>query len=153
MTSDVRIAEAHADFQRFRDLVVEYEQSLPEDLKHSEFAREVDDLQTVYGEPGAAFVATVDGTTAGCVALSVLDASTAIVKKLFVRPAYRNLGLARRLLAASIEFARARAIARLVLDTERRRLPAAYALYLSLGFEECEPYGDVDYRCPTFMQL
>jgi len=43
--------------------------------------------------------------------------------------------------------------ARLVLDTARERLRAAYELYRSLGFRECEPYGAVDYRCPTFMEL
>jgi putative acetyltransferase len=153
MSADVRIAGSLADFRRFRDLVVEYEESLPDDLKHSEFEREVNDLKTHYGLPGAAFVATIDGTAAGCVALSVRDESTAVIKKLYVVPAYRNLGLARRLLAVLIDFARAQRLTRLVLDTERDRLPAAYKLYLSLGFQDCEPYGEVDYRCPTFMQL
>jgi GNAT superfamily N-acetyltransferase len=152
-TTSVAIAENRADFDRFRLLVVEYEESLPDDLKHSEFHREVNDLKTQYGPPGAAFVASVEGSAAGCVALSVLDASTALIKKLYVKPAYRNLGLARRLLAALIDFARERQVSRLVLDTERDRLPAAYRLYRSLGFNECAPYGEVDYRCPTFMEL
>jgi putative acetyltransferase len=149
----VCLAESLTDFRQFRDLVVEYEESLPDDLRHSEFEREIGDLRGHYGPPGAAFVATVDDVAAGCVALSVLDDSTAVIKKLYVTPAYRTLGLARRLLAALIDYARNRRMTRLVLDTERDRLPAAYALYLSLGFRECEPYGAVDYRCPTFMQL
>jgi GNAT superfamily N-acetyltransferase len=153
MATNVGIAKDEADFRRFRQLVAEYEESLPADLKHSEFEREIDDLPAYYGPPGAAFVATAGDRPAGCVALSILDASTAVIKKLYVAPAYRNLGLARRLLAALIDFARDRSVARLVLDTERERLPAAYQLYLSLGFRECEPYGDVDYRCPTFMEL
>ncbi len=153
MVASVRIAEDEADFRRFRDLVEEYEESLPDDLKHASFEREVANLPTQYGPPGAAFVATVDERSAGCVALNVLDESTAVIKKLYVAPAYRKLGLGRRLLADLIAFARDRRVARLVLDTERDRLPAAYKLYLSLGFRECAPYGEVDYRCPTFMQL
>jgi hypothetical protein len=43
--------------------------------------------------------------------------------------------------------------ARIALDTERERLPAAYALYASLGFRDCEPYGPVSYENPTFMEL
>jgi putative acetyltransferase len=153
MPIDVRVAESAPDFQRFRDLVVEYEESLPADLKHSEFEREIDDLPVHYGPPAAAFVGSVGGCAAGCVAFSMLDESSAVVKKMYVSPAYRNLGLARRLMAFLIEYAREHRVARLVLDTERNRLPAAYKLYLSLDFRECEPYGDVDYRCPTFMQL
>jgi putative acetyltransferase len=153
METSVRIARDEAGFRRFRDLVEEYEESLPDELKHSEFEREIDDLPAYYGPPGAAFVATVDRRSAGCVALGILDSSTAVVKKLYVAPAYRNLGLARRLLAGLIDYARDRGITRLVLDTERDRLPAAYSLYLSLGFRDCEPYGEVDYRCPTYMQL
>jgi GNAT superfamily N-acetyltransferase len=153
MSTDVRIAQDPADFDRFRDLVTEYEQSLPDDLQHSEFAREIDELQAHYGPPGAAFVAGVDGEPAGCVALNVIGDTTAVIKKLYVKPAYRNLGLARQLMGALIDFARSGHVTRLVLDTERERLPAAYRLYLSLGFRECEPYGEVDYRCPTFMEL
>ena len=42
---------------------------------------------------------------------------------------------------------------RVVLDTEKQRLQTAYNLYRSFGFEECAPYAEVDYRCPTFMEL
>ncbi len=153
MVANIRIAKDESDYRRFRDLVEEYEESLPDDLRHTSFEREVDDLPAQYGPPGAAFVATVDERSAGCVAVNVLDESTAVIKKLYVAPAYRKLGLARRLLADLIAFARDRRLARLVLDTERDRLPAAYNLYLSLGFRECAPYGAVDYRCPTFMEL
>jgi GNAT superfamily N-acetyltransferase len=141
------------DFQIFRCLITEYEESLPEDLRHSDFSRQVADLVTHYGEPHAAFVATIAGDPAGCVGLSILDAKTAVVKKMYVRPSHRNRGLARVLMAALTERARERGIERLVLDTARERLAAAYALYRSLGFRECAPYGDVDYRCPTFMEL
>ena len=40
-----------------------------------------------------------------------------------------------------------------VLDTHAERLPAAYGLYLSLGFSDCDAYGTVDYACPTYMEL
>ncbi|MBV8372009.1 MAG: GNAT family N-acetyltransferase [Candidatus Eremiobacteraeota bacterium] len=152
MATSVGVVESTADFERFRDLVTEYEDSLPADLRHVHFQREVGDLEKYYGPPGAAFVASLDGRAAGCVALTIVDASTAVMKKLYVKPAFRNLGLARRLLTSLTDFARGRGISRLVLDTERERLPAAYKLYVSLGFRECEPYARVDYACPTFME-
>jgi len=153
VTVGVRLASSDEDFRRFRDLVVEYEASLPEDLKHSDFSDEVDDLPHCYGPPNAALVASCDGAAIGCVALARRDAATAIVKKLYVKPACRRLGAARALMAALIETSSARGYTTLVLDTERDRLPAAYRLYRALGFEHAEPYGDVDYAAPTFMQL
>lgn len=153
MATQVRLVETPADFRRFRELVVEYEQSLPQDLRHPDFQQQLQQLDVHYGPPNAAFVATIDGLPGGCVALTQLNASTSIVKKLYVKPEYRKLGLARALLSAVLDLSRERGLERIVLDTERDRLPAAYKLYLSLGFTECEPYGKVDYPGPTFMEL
>ena len=152
-TVRVRIATDAEDFERFRELAVEYENSLDSDLRHREFERELQNLSKTYGPPNAALIATVDDAPAGCVALVRLAQDTAVVKKLYVRPEFRGFGLARKLMAGVVEIGRSREVRRLVLDTDKTRLRAAYELYLSLGFRECEPYGEVDYRCPTFMDL
>jgi len=153
MTTRVCRARTPAAFAFFRELATEYENELPADLRHSDFARQLQHLEIDYGPPNAAFVATIDESPAGCVALMTLNASAAIVKKLYVKPQYRNLGVAKALLAHLIDYSRQRKFRRLVLDTERDRLRIAYNFYLSLGFEECEPYGRVDYASPTFMEL
>ncbi|HTU69021.1 MAG TPA: GNAT family N-acetyltransferase [Candidatus Baltobacteraceae bacterium] len=138
----VFLAESVEQLARFHDLVAEYEASLPLDLRH-------DGL-----EPGmTAFVAEIDGEPCGCVALAESDASTGEVKRLFVKPEFRGYGAARALLAALLERSRERGYARIVLDTHRERLAAAYTLYRSLGFAECEPCGGASYACPTFMEL
>lgn len=72
---------------------------------------------------------------------------------MFVQTAYRGRGLARALMEALIEAARGSGFTRIVLDTDREQLNAAYQLYRSLGFTDCEPYGEVDYETPTFMEL
>lgn len=123
-------------------LVVEYERSLPEDLRHSESEREFD----------GAFLARFDNRYGGCVAVT-LKGDTAIMKRLYVRPEYRGKGAARALTLAAVGFARERGCERIALDTDARQLSAAYALYRSLGFTECEPYGPVDYANPTYMEL
>ncbi len=104
-------------------------------------------------EPNAAFVAFAGDRGAGCVVMTRLDASTAIVRRLYVRPDDRGRGFARELVAAVIDFCRKRGYERLALDTERDILPAAYALYDSMGFALCEPYGPVTYDNATFMEL
>ena len=123
-------------------LVEEYERSLPADLRHGSRDREFD----------GAFLARFDGRYGGCVAITV-SGDLAILKRLYVRPEYRGHGAARALTLAAIDFARQKQCERVVLDTEAQRLNAAYELYRSLGFKECEPYGPVDYANPTYMEL
>jgi len=153
MKARIQRAQTTTEFEQFRELLVEYEQSLPADLRHDLKIPEVRMLGIEYDEPNAAFLALVDRAAAGCVALTTLDASTGVIKRLYVKPAYRQLGIARTLLTAAIQFAREQRHLRVVLDTDRGRLHAAYKLYLELGFVECEPYGSVDYACPTYMEL
>lgn len=149
----VRVVNTNQLFEFFRDLATDYENSLDPDLRHKDFAADILDLPAAYGPPNAAFVAVFDGIAAGCVALVRLDASTGLVKKLYVRPALRGAGIARKLMGALVDAARSSNIRRLVLDTDKDRLRAAYELYIALGFRECEPYGAVDYATPAFMQL
>ncbi len=147
----VRVRDA-ANFLEFLDLLVEYERGLPILLRHG---REPD-LRTVrkaYDEPNAGFTAAVDNVVAGCVAVTRHDDSTAIVKRLYVRPGFRERGVGRVLVTGAIEFCRERNYERVALDTEREVLPAAYRLYAALGFTDCEPYGTVAYDTPTFMEL
>jgi GNAT superfamily N-acetyltransferase len=69
------------------------------------------------------------------VSLKRIDATTAEVKRLWVAPAARGRGLARRLMAAAEEAARNLGYTRLRLDTNEN-LPEAIALYRATGWAE-----------------
>jgi GNAT superfamily N-acetyltransferase len=138
----VRVADGADDRQRFSDLVIEYETTLPPDLRHTEVGL----------SPKAAIVAFIDETSCGCVGLFDLG-DAAIMKRLYVRSTFRNRGVARALLETFLTVAREHEYKRIVLDTDRERMPAAYALYRALGFEDCAPYGPVEYATPTYMEL
>ena len=99
-------------------------------------------------------MASLDGQPCGCLALDERDASTGIVKRLYVKPSFRGHGIARALMDDSIAVARERGYTRVILDTNREQLAAAYKLYLSMGFSEyASENDDVEYVCPTFMEL
>ncbi len=152
MTVEIRRVRSKEDFQRLYDLFVEYENDLPPDLRHGS----VPDTQAMtlrYDGENAAFLAVSDARAIGCVAITRLDVDTGVMTRLFVRRQDRKMGAARGLVTALIEFLRERGGARVVLDTAKERLDAAYRLYLSFGFKECAPYGSVTYRCPTYMEL
>ncbi|WP_240138039.1 GNAT family N-acetyltransferase [Streptomyces sp. MUM 178J] len=62
------------------------------------------------------------------------------LKRMYVIPEARGIGLARRILAALEEDARAAGRIRMVLETGDKQ-PEAIALYLSSGYEPCAKFG------------
>lgn len=140
------------DFRDLHGVFAEYELDLPEDLRHGSVP-DVDDLASSYSGNDAAFIAREGDTTIGCVAVRRLDAWTALILRLYVSPQYRGAGTARCLVTTALAYLRSKRYARVVLDTEKGRLPAAFRLYQSLGFAECAPFASVTYETPTFMEL
>lgn len=90
---------------------------------------------------GAFLIVHRDGAPLGCGALRRLDAETGELKRMYVAPAARGLGLGRRLVHALEAEARALGMRRLVLETGTRQL-AAIALYRATGFEVIPLYGE-----------
>lgn len=149
------IVTVGADRQRletFERLIREYQAWLPEDLRVPNLEEEIGQLIDRYGGDGL-LLAYEGDRAVGCVVLCRRDAQTAEIKRLYVVPDARGSGSGRALAKAAIERAQASGNRRIVLDTHRSRLEAAYALYRALGFEECEAYGEADYACPTFLAL
>jgi len=148
----VRRVRTPREFERFGALAAEYEASLPPHLRHADLAGELDRIEHGGAAGDAAFMAGPEGEEGATVAAVALDDATAVVKKLFVRAAPRRRGYARALMEAAIAWCRDAGFRRVVLDTQRDDLGEAYALYRSLGFRECAPYGPVDYANPTYME-
>jgi putative acetyltransferase len=88
-------------------------------------------------------VAEVDGSWAGCCALRPLDTTdypnASEMKRLYVRPIFRRLGVGRLLAEAIMDAARSRGYDCILLDT-LDDMESARALYAELGFEEVPPY-------------
>jgi GNAT superfamily N-acetyltransferase len=92
---------------------------------------------------GALLLARIGERSMGCVGLKAAhEASTVELKRMYVRPAARRLGLGRALLDAAIARARASGHSSLRLDT-LPQLDAALALYLAVGFRPIPAYDPV----------
>lgn len=136
----VRDAES-ADVAQARELFLEYAQSLGFSLCFQRFDQELEGLPGKYARPeGCLLLAEVDRQTAGCVALRPLDTAICEMKRLFVRPAFRGLGLGRLLAERVIAQASAIGYTRMRLDTVASTMADAVALYRRFGFAEIPPY-------------
>lgn len=81
-----------------------------------------------------------DGAPLGCAAV-VVTPDFGEVKRMYVRPAARGQGVARRLLDTLETAARARGCPSLMLETGPTQ-PEALALYERLGYKYRGPFGD-----------
>ena len=115
-----------------RGLFAEYARLVDEPACFVGFERELEAL------PGDYRLLLAEAA-AGCVAVRLLDARTAEMKRLYVRSAHRGKGLGRALAQAAIGLAREAGCARIVLDT-LPKMREAQALSDLLGFRKIAPY-------------
>jgi GNAT superfamily N-acetyltransferase len=93
---------------------------------------------------GLLLVARLRSRPIGCAAIKFHAEGPAEIKRMWVDPEARGLGLGRRLLRDIEEHARQRDVAVLHLETNRS-LVEAIALYRSCGYAEVEPFNDEPY--------
>ncbi|WP_193367972.1 GNAT family N-acetyltransferase [Pelagibius marinus] len=130
---------AGADLDDVRDLFREYAAWLRVDYCLQDFEAELAGLPGAYAPPaGGLWIARVDGAPAGVVGLWPLADGACEMKRLWLREAYRGLGLGHRLAEAALAGARAGGHRRMVLET-LDFMTAAQALYAELGFRAVPP--------------
>lgn len=152
------------EIEATRGIFREYADSLDVDLCFQNFEDELASLPGDYAEPrGALLLALIDASpqdgianapevtrgdgrpahVAACCGLRPLDAAdypnAAEMKRLYVRPAFRGMGLGRQLAEAILDAARGAGYACVLLDT-LDDMEAARGLYESLGFIEVPPF-------------
>ncbi len=147
MTHRIRLARSEQDIEHARELMRNYARWTGIDLCFQNFEGELAALPGKYSAPeGGLWLADVDSPTepvsapVGVVAVRQLTESTCELKRLWVEPEAKGTGLGRELARTAIAFARDAGYAEMKLDTLKTRMPAAIALYRSLGFVDAEPY-------------
>ncbi len=136
----LRIASSPHDWKTVDTLVREYLEFLPFHVDFQDIETELATLEVEYGPPdGFALIASRDETDVGMVALHRFSEHDAEMKRMFVRPEGRGLGVGRALAERTVATASALGYQRILLDTVTF-LTAAIGLYQSLGFVEIEPY-------------
>ena len=93
---------------------------------------------------GVLLLARISGEPAGCGALKFHGTGPAELKRMWVAPSARGLGVGRRILAELEQYARQRGTTVLRLETSRH-LTEAISLYRSAGYAEVPAFSDEPY--------
>lgn len=118
-------------------LVAELESHLAE--RYPDESRHGYSVERLLEQRVAFFVARVDGAAAGCGGVQLIGTDFGEVKRMWVRPAYRGLGLGRQVLDRLANHVRAAGVRTLRLETGVDQ-DAAIALYESVGFRRIPPF-------------
>jgi GNAT superfamily N-acetyltransferase len=89
----------------------------------------------------AFFVLRENDVPAGCGGIQLFGTAYGELKRMYVRPSFRGLGFGKLLLDHLADYARARGIGLLRLETGIHQA-AAIRLYERMGFQRIPPFGD-----------
>ncbi|MBA4256524.1 MAG: GNAT family N-acetyltransferase [Polaromonas sp.] len=142
---ELREAGSSGDYAHARTLFAAYAASVGRPDCFPGFEQELLQLPHMYGPPhGGLFLAFKDGAAAGCCAFrarSDTDHTNACeMKRLFVLPDFRRLGLGHLLVTATLDAARISGYSCMLLDT-LSEMESARALYEEMGFAAVPPYA------------
>jgi putative acetyltransferase len=119
-------------------LITELEESLA--AHYPQTSRHGFSVEKLLREGVAFFVTRQDGLPAGCGGLKFFDAEYAEIKRMYVRPQFRGLGLGKLMLNHLADCTRQHHLTILRLETGIYQTEAI-RLYESFGFRRIPPFG------------
>lgn len=152
VTWSVREAKFPADLETFRSLVREYQVDMGENLCFQGFEEEVANLPGRYARPqGVVVLGFLNRVPVACIALRPLNDRDCEMKRLYVRPEARGVGIGRALVRRVLREARLSSYHTMKLDTLARMEPAI-RLYESMGFRRTKPYTENPLEDVVYME-
>src|SRR5262249_29095662 len=109
MSMQITILEERPDNADAIQLIAELDAQLNEH-PYPQHSRHAFDVNKLLREGVAFFVTRYDGAPAGCGGLKLFGTEYGEVKRMFVRPTYRGLGLGKEMLHSLAEYARDRQV-------------------------------------------
>ncbi len=158
MDFNIFLAYNHKDvvkklFNEYTNYLIESDTVFAQYLEIQNYSEEIENLEEKYGLPkGRLYLAYHNEKPVGCIALRKIDKDHCEMKRLYVKPDYRNKGLGKELVGRIIYDAKAIGYKYMVLDT-LPVLESALNIYKKLGFYETEAYNDSPVENTLFLKL
>jgi ribosomal protein S18 acetylase RimI-like enzyme len=153
----IKPARSANELESILSLFQSYAESIAIDLAFQDFTKELQSLPGKYGPPTGELFIAIDSESEspiGCVAVRPLPLvnvpKCCEMKRLYVAPDGRGLGLGRALAMEALHAAQNLGYQQIRLDTLSSMLTAR-RLYESLGFEECEKYYNTPLEGTVFL--
>ena len=135
------IASAAEDYDNARELFREYAVAINIDLEFQQFEKELANLQAMYQSPfGGIILLKTDGELSGCIAVRKFNDTIGEIKRMYIKPAFQNKGLAKILMQQALQLAKDCNYTFVRLDT-LNTMQAAIHLYKKWGFYKIPAYN------------
>jgi GNAT superfamily N-acetyltransferase len=142
-SNTITIHEVHEESRAVdfvRHLFTEYFEELNENLEFQSYTEDLEDPLRHYGPPrGKLLLAYYYNEPAGCIALQWLEDGICEMKRLYVKPEFRERGIGDKLITEIVNCAKEMGYKKMLLDS-LERLKAAHRLYMKYGFENTPAY-------------
>jgi putative acetyltransferase len=139
-TFNIDCPKSIEEFEQLKALFIEYQNFLAVDLCFQSFEHELLNINEIYKQPkGNIFIVKVESKVIACIAMKPINEAECEMKRLYVKPEYRGLGLGKLLANALIQYATDQGYKLMKLDT-LTKLNEAVNLYKSFGFVATSPY-------------
>lgn len=142
-------------YQAAQKLFDEYAHSLDFTLTFQNFEEEMKKIPVMYGAPtGALLLVNDNDSYVGVAGLRQIENQhTCEVKRMYIQPGHQGKGIGKMVLNALIQEAKSLGYRTIKLDTLGPKMPAAVALYTSVGFKETTPYNYNPYEGVVYFEL
>ena len=140
-------------FAEYTDFLISGDSEFSKYLEIQKYNHEVENLEEKYGLPcGRLYVAYFENQIAGCIALRRISDAQCEMKRLYVKPQFRNKGIARSLVKKIIVDAKEIGYSSMLLDT-LPFLTTAIEMYKKIGFYVIGCYNDSPLDNTIYMKL
>jgi putative acetyltransferase len=139
MISQLIITPKNPTCIAIRELVTELDNYL--DLLYPPESNHKLDLEALSHESVTILLASFDNKSVGCGAIKRFTPDYAEIKRMYVRPTFRGLGIGKQILNQIETLAKNTNLPKLRLETGIHQ-PEAIALYKKSDFYEISPFGD-----------
>ncbi|HWR94875.1 MAG TPA: GNAT family N-acetyltransferase [Flavobacterium sp.] len=157
----IKEVQNESDFKAAKELILEYVTWLGIDsdskviatLKSQNFDKEMNSLPETYGKnDGRLFIALTNGKVVGVAGIKRFNETECEVKRMYIQPESRGLGIGKLLLNSCIEMAKTLNYTSIKLDTTSY-MKSAIKLYTENGFVEISAYRHNPHDQARFFEL